>query len=1544
MNCPAQSPQMDTSGIQKCLDENRCETARRLCLRELESGGGANRNELLFLLHRACRFLGDPIACREALAQVVPQNEDEELEVLLRQAEDARRFATGVFYYDSEACQQGLSQWEYFEIMRNRVNELLATAQVLARTDTQKERLAASRKISEESQFDGHAKSVNNVIAPPSPARAGTCGLRGRITFADGTPARNLPLTLGLEVAHLPHDPKRYTNTNIEVYEPAHSVLETVGCRTDDNGHYHFENLPAGTHEFLSVNLDPQEVPIAVRFLAHHIELRDGEAHEMNGTISEWTSVPARQPQATLAETIPWQGDTATLVATDKLLNPFDFTFPRQLLEMDLPEGVPPDSALLVLQSSDLPGVPVPFQISGKRILYFSDLPANHDRLFGLYQTNQAVEQPEDSPLKIVEDGAGVVLVVTGRAEFRLPGGEGGDLIPPILQVKGTDGIWRGNGRLFLPEDVSLVSRNTTVLERGPLRLQVHIHYELSGGLSYSFKLTFHRDEPYVLVHETSPAIEGARFEFSLAEFLGGRYFLNNGNGPEGGKNRSWNTLAPSRQTIGKMKETQSFGVKLEAFSLFMSKDSVEEKDCIGVFTLRRGEWIDRAFDKVSHGPAKAGYSHEQEWPFPEMIGSSISMITAETEETDCLFRFNSFDGERHWGLMVASFDENDGRFKAVSEYHHKNSSLRLQEFKKWRLDLPSAIVRPSILVQAERLPELRRRKMDPRFAEEWRKIEAMRPNGGGQWGPSAAGAFRAMLAADPALVWNKKRELTAIAVPHARSVLLGRENTRDYGPVPSRCVPPWIEDYDLIAATGVFTPDEERLVRSHHMLMGHMYLQKDFMNWTFNARNANFESDRVDAVAIAGLCFRDNPDGKAFIAHAQSRMAKIIETYSTPGSGKWYENPACYYLVSVKNWTSLFVHMAHHGLIRIEDVPAMKDFLRWGILLLTPPTPEYETMCQSVPAEAYDALVKKRRIAPIGDHAHLGPTIPETYPLIAACYRESDPEFADLLRWAYHASGANGADHGQPLLFFANADEWMLSPPATSPELPSRRLEAFGAVLRGNQNRSNESYVLLKLGPGGYRYHSTEGSIIFFADGKPLLYDGGEAGEAWRHSTLSFYDTHTMLAPGHVERFFDNAQLGFTQGVSPKALKPGEPNYLNDTCRPEDTETGYRNYHEPKPANSRTLFWVKDEYLLIHDALDIDADIPSHWHLQVVGEAHVGDVKSGWRFQGRFGTDLQVVLVDHDDAAVRIEQTPILESQRTPEESFSMRHLQVSGRKGTAGYLAVLRPLAKGRSEIQAASLSSDGRTIGAQVSGDGINDTLYFSRELFAHQQGEIGFRGKFAAVLRRADSVTLNLFDGESLACGNLSISSTGPAVSVHQSRQGTRIAAKGKGSFAIKEGGETRLFEVNGEFKEDTDAGSSTSIPSLALRRKRNRMQTTFLKRKAEMPSKRLDRCHDGNGAIDWIGVLDGESPGGDRLRFIHDDILPPGTSIGIHRHTSDQEYYYIVSGRGVMTLDGREFEVAAGDITAVLPGGSHGLENRSDGDIRVIVISVTGGET
>ena len=118
------------------------------------------------------------------------------------------------------------------------------------------------------------------------------------------------------------------------------------------------------------------------------------------------------------------------------------------------------------------------------------------------------------------------------------------------------------------------------------------------------------------------------------------------------------------------------------------------------------------------------------------------------------------------------------------------------------------------------------------------------------------------------------------------------------------------------------------------------------------------------------------------------------------------------------------------------------------------------------------------------------------------------------------------------------------------------------------------------------------------------------------------------------------------------------------------------------------------------------------------------------------------------------------------------------------------------------------------------------------------------------------------------------------------------------------------------------------------------KTTLIKRRDDMQREPLPECHGGTGALDWTTVLDGRDLRGRHLNFIHDDVLAPGVSIGVHRHEHDEEYYYVLSGRGVMTLDGERFEVKAGDITAVYPGGEHGLENSADEDMRIVVISVS----
>ena len=119
------------------------------------------------------------------------------------------------------------------------------------------------------------------------------------------------------------------------------------------------------------------------------------------------------------------------------------------------------------------------------------------------------------------------------------------------------------------------------------------------------------------------------------------------------------------------------------------------------------------------------------------------------------------------------------------------------------------------------------------------------------------------------------------------------------------------------------------------------------------------------------------------------------------------------------------------------------------------------------------------------------------------------------------------------------------------------------------------------------------------------------------------------------------------------------------------------------------------------------------------------------------------------------------------------------------------------------------------------------------------------------------------------------------------------------------------------------------------------KTTELIKKSDMERRPLENCHDGEGAIDFTKVYAADISGKPTaVSFIHDDILPPGVSIGYHNHADNEEYYYIISGSGRMQLDDEEYSISAGDIAIVYPGGSHGLINDSDKPLRILVVGAS----
>jgi mannose-6-phosphate isomerase-like protein (cupin superfamily) len=100
-----------------------------------------------------------------------------------------------------------------------------------------------------------------------------------------------------------------------------------------------------------------------------------------------------------------------------------------------------------------------------------------------------------------------------------------------------------------------------------------------------------------------------------------------------------------------------------------------------------------------------------------------------------------------------------------------------------------------------------------------------------------------------------------------------------------------------------------------------------------------------------------------------------------------------------------------------------------------------------------------------------------------------------------------------------------------------------------------------------------------------------------------------------------------------------------------------------------------------------------------------------------------------------------------------------------------------------------------------------------------------------------------------------------------------------------------------------------------------------------------RAHQGEGEIGVVRVAHAEALSG-ACNFIDHVAMPPGTSIGRHRHAADEEEFYLVlGGEGRMWRDGEEFPVRAGDLIRNPPSAEHGLVNTGAGALRLFVFEV-----
>ena len=91
-------------------------------------------------------------------------------------------------------------------------------------------------------------------------------------------------------------------------------------------------------------------------------------------------------------------------------------------------------------------------------------------------------------------------------------------------------------------------------------------------------------------------------------------------------------------------------------------------------------------------------------------------------------------------------------------------------------------------------------------------------------------------------------------------------------------------------------------------------------------------------------------------------------------------------------------------------------------------------------------------------------------------------------------------------------------------------------------------------------------------------------------------------------------------------------------------------------------------------------------------------------------------------------------------------------------------------------------------------------------------------------------------------------------------------------------------------------------------------------------------HNGGGRTVGYSFFD-KTPG---MHFVfRKRALKPGAGIGYHEQKED-EVYYVLSGKGVMTMDDKPVDVGPGTAILTRTGSSHGLKQTGNEDLVILI--------
>ena len=109
-------------------------------------------------------------------------------------------------------------------------------------------------------------------------------------------------------------------------------------------------------------------------------------------------------------------------------------------------------------------------------------------------------------------------------------------------------------------------------------------------------------------------------------------------------------------------------------------------------------------------------------------------------------------------------------------------------------------------------------------------------------------------------------------------------------------------------------------------------------------------------------------------------------------------------------------------------------------------------------------------------------------------------------------------------------------------------------------------------------------------------------------------------------------------------------------------------------------------------------------------------------------------------------------------------------------------------------------------------------------------------------------------------------------------------------------------------------------------------------RSEMITENKENMRDGEGTVNLIHLLDDSNQ--KNARLFAEMTLNPNCSIGYHRHDLETEYFFILSGTGIVNDNGKEIEVKQGDTIITGNGESHSIKNTGSVPLKLHAIIIT----